>query len=327
MTTTREKFRGCILGLACGDAIGYPAEEIHTMEEIRARFGPDGVTGLIGEGLYSDDTQMAICVSEALLGLAPEAATPALYLDRFMASLCHNLVGWYDKQSDPKWKRSPSTTSLAGCQRLAGGTSWEMSGSSSSKGCGSVVRAIPVGLFFDDIGSVLEFAKESSRPTHGHLAPMCAAACGALMVNLAKRDEPTGTWAEQIATVTSGVCDEMTRLVSKAVDLAVSETPPEKVMTGRNLGEGWLGHEAVASALYFCLRSPNDYRKAVLMAANTGGNSDGLAALTGGILGARLGIRAIPEEWASKVEGSKELFALADRLCDAAGERLTPALG
>ena len=316
----RERFRGCILGLAVGDALGYPAEELHTMEEIRARFGPDGVAGLEGDALYSDDTQMAICVAEALLEPRRPKKEP---LDAFMESLCKRLVNWYGLQTDDpeRHRRTPSTTSLLGCQHLAGGASWDASGSPFSKGCGSVVRAAPIGMFFDGIGEVLEFAKESSRPTHGHLAPMCAAACGALMVNLAKRDEPTGTWAEQVATVTSGVCDEMTRLVSKAVDLAVSETPPEKALCQRGLGEGWLGHEAVAASLFCCLRSPDDYRRAVLMAVNTGGNSDGLGALTGAVIGARLGAGAIPGEWVLKVEGSKFLEGLADSLCEAYEKR------
>jgi ADP-ribosylglycohydrolase len=316
----RERFKGCVLGLAVGDALGYPVENIHTMEEIRERLGPDGVTGLMGDALYSDDTQMAICVAEALMEPPDPKKEP---LDVFMTSLCRKLVNWYELQTEEpdKHKRTPSTTSLLGCQRLAGGSGWDMSGSPSSKGCGSVVRAAPIGMFFDGIGEVLEFAKESSRPTHGHLAPMCASACGALMVNLAKRDEPTGTWAEQMATVSSGVCDEMTRLVSKAVDLAVSDTPPEKAICPRVLGEGWLGHEAVAAALYCCLRSPDDYRRGVLMAVNTAGNSDGLGALTGAVLGARLGVGAIPEEWVSKVEGSKFLSGLADGLCEAYEKR------
>jgi ADP-ribosylglycohydrolase len=61
-------------------------------------------------------------------------------------------------------------------------------------------------------------------------------------------------------------------------------------------------------------RHPNDYPSAVRLAANISGDSDSVASIAGGILGARLGTRAIPAEWVARLENREYLTDLADRL-------------
>ena len=88
-------------------------------------------------------------------------------------------------------------------------------------------------------------------------------------------------------------------------------------MTNAWLGESWVAEEAAASALYCYWRCPEDFRAAVLCAANTDGDSDSIACIAGGIMGARLGWSAIPEKWRLGVEDADALVDLADRLLDA----------
>ena len=80
------------------------------------------------------------------------------------------------------------------------------------------------------------------------------------------------------------------------------------------LGEGWIGEEAVALALYCFLKFPDDYIKTVLRGANTNGDSDSVACIAGGISGAYLGIAAIPYKWIQHIEKAKYLEELAIRL-------------
>jgi ADP-ribosylglycohydrolase len=82
----------------------------------------------------------------------------------------------------------------------------------------------------------------------------------------------------------------------------------------QHLGEGWVGEEAVALALYCFLRYPNNYAKMVIRAANTNGDSDSIACIAGSISGAYLGIDAIPSDWTSRIEKSDYLADLAMRL-------------
>ena len=65
------RFQGCIVGLAVGDALGWPTEFIHDLSIIRNSYGPDGLTDLVAgrhpAGTYTDDTQMSIAIAEALV--------------------------------------------------------------------------------------------------------------------------------------------------------------------------------------------------------------------------------------------------------------------
>jgi len=80
------------------------------------------------------------------------------------------------------------------------------------------------------------------------------------------------------------------------------------------LGEGWIGEEAVALALYCFLRYPDEYEKVVIRGANTNGDSDSIACIGGSISGAYLGVEAIPDNWIKRIEKSHYLEALATRL-------------
>ena len=97
---------------------------------------------------------------------------------------------------------------------------------------------------------------------------------------------------------------------------ALSQSP-EVVLVEGALGEGWVAEEAVAGAMYCFWRFPDDFRRAVLTAVNTDGDSDTLGTITGSIVGARLGKDAIPSNWRSDVEDSAYLHELGSRLWNA----------
>src|SRR5262245_31661912 len=62
-----DRFQGCFLGLAIGDALGYPTEFL-SLSEIEKRFGSSGIQDLIGNpALHSDDTQTSIAVARSLI--------------------------------------------------------------------------------------------------------------------------------------------------------------------------------------------------------------------------------------------------------------------
>ena len=74
------------------------------------------------------------------------------------------------------------------------------------------------------------------------------------------------------------------------------------------------------------MRRPSDYPASVCLAANIGGDSDSVAALAGGIQGARLGIDAIPADWVARLENRDYLTKLADRLADKKAAGFEPGL-
>ena len=65
---------------------------------------------------------------------------------------------------------------------------------------------------------------------------------------------------------------------------------------------GWVGDEALAIAVYSCLKHPDDPRAALVSAVNHSGDSDSTGAIAGNILGARLGLKALPRDWIDRLE-------------------------
>lgn len=110
---------------------------------------------------------------------------------------------------------------------------------------------------------------------------------------------------------TSGISDEFDKAVLK-VNKCFDWKDEEEALN--YLGEGWIGEEAVAFALYCFLKYPDDYKKVVLRGANTDGDSDSISCIAGSISGAFLGIKSIPQKWVKNIEKTKYLNDLSVRL-------------
>ena len=94
---------------------------------------------------------------------------------------------------------------------------------------------------------------------------------------------------------------------------AVERAGVEPEVTLQRL-QGWAAHEAIAAAVYICLRHPDSPGSGILEGANTPGDSDSIATLAGALLGARCGIENIPASWVREVERSEVILALADEV-------------
>jgi ADP-ribosylglycohydrolase len=304
----KDRYHGCIVGLAVGDALGYQVE-FDRLAEINAKF-PDGLT-FPNDGKYSDDTQMSICIAEALI-----AGTDNV--EKFMEALTACFISWHKAQEDPEVNRAPGNTCMAACERLAFGTPWQESGVPDGMGSGTAMRSAPIGLWYmDDITSCVEYGIASAQITHKHPSALCASVATSLLTNMAMNMVPVGVWANELTTVTAGIDTDFKEHIDLAAQLAARRAPPALALSEKFLGEAWVGFSASASALYCCMMEPNSFEKAVRMAATTNGDSDTIACIVGAWMGARHGISGIPEEWVRKVEDSSKLIQLADRLYDA----------
>ena len=179
------RFQGCMVGLAVGDALGWPTEFIHDLSIIRNKYGPDGLTDLVADrhpaGTYTDDTQMSLCVARALIGAGKKP------LDELMQVMAREFVDW---MKSPDNNRAPGTTCMAGCRNLENGLPWRDAGVPGSTGCGSAMRTAPIGLYFwDDEAQLIEVAKASSVLTHRHPTAQASAAATALLVAWAVRGD------------------------------------------------------------------------------------------------------------------------------------------
>lgn len=308
----RSHFRGCLLGGAVGDALGAPVEFMSLLA-IRSGFGPLGIRDFAEAygtvGAITDDTQMTLSTVEGLLRAIRQSAPPRI------ADATSELHGaylrWLGTQDDPRERRAPGTTCLTALRSgKAGSMAERING---SKGCGGVMRAAPIGLLADVDSFTL--GCESAAITHGHPSGYLAAGCLALII---ERIVDGSTLDDAIAAARERVAmerdhEEVTRALDDACAAAARGLPtPERV---EQLGGGWVAEEALGIAVYCALAAAGDFERGVVLAVNHGGDSDSTGAITGNILGALLGVDAIPPRWLEQLEMREVIERLADELC------------
>jgi len=307
--TESEAAEGMIFGLALGDALGWPVEFLDR-PLIRARYGRLGITAPPDPALYTDDTQMSAAVAEALVEAGDEN------LDSLMAALSRNFIVW---KNDPiTATRAPGATCIRGVNALELGAPWREAGVKDSKGCGACMRVAPIGYFYQPDPEMLKQASQAQGwLTHRHPASDAACLGAAYLVKLALDGVEPGEFPERVLAFTADVSSEFNRAIVR-LGQVMSWTDEETALNyiGVTRGGGWVAEEAVAMALYCILRRPDDYPGAVTLAANISGDSDTVACITGGVLGARLGVSAIPADWIERLENRDYLSSLARRLAE-----------
>jgi ADP-ribosylglycohydrolase len=300
-----NKARGIIYGLAIGDALGYPTEFM-SLPRIKSAYGHLGIQDFPKmSAIFSDDTQMSIAIAEALIKSGEKD------VESLMSAVKDEFIKWYHS---PENNRAPGRTCLAGIAGMERGHHWLESGIPNSKGCGSAMRVAPIGyLYQNDSEKLKDVAHATGICTHGH--PTGDAACigAAYLVKLVLDGINPDQMIPELLSYTSGISNEFDAAIQK-INECLNWDDEEKTL--EFLGEGWIGEEAVALALYCFLRSPNDYKRMVLRGANTNGDSDSIACIAGSISGAYLGIGAIPKEWIKRIEKSEYLDDLSVRLAE-----------
>jgi ADP-ribosylglycohydrolase len=305
VTNIEHKVQGCILGLAIGDALGYPTEFM-SLSQIHQQYGPNGIQDFEPSsdhppGTFTDDTQMTIAVTEALIEAGHRD------LDNLMRVMARRFVEWAESSDND---RAPGATCLSGCHNLKQGEHWRDAGIKDSKGCGSAMRSAPIGLFYRELDHTLEVACASSLLTHAHPTGVAAAAGAAIAVKLLL----DGTKPEDLITHLIEITGHLDEDYKNKI-LQVNDVLPEAPADAMDIiGEAWIGEEAVASALYCFLNSPDNYAKTVLTGANTSGDSDSIACIAGGLSGVFNGIGKMPTSWVNRVEESERLRDLASRI-------------
>jgi ADP-ribosyl-[dinitrogen reductase] hydrolase len=296
-TVTQEQFAGCMLGLACGDALGATLEFL-SREEIHARYGQlrDIVGGgwlRLAPGEVTDDTQMATCIAESIV------ATGTVDGD----DIAHRFVDWL--HSDPK---DIGTTTRRALMYLDRGFSWQEAGERTYREAGGqgignagVMRCAPVGLFrSNDLDRLIADTRLSSAITHADpLAQWAAVAVNvALRELLLNGQQPD--FLERIAAV----------IEERAVAQAVRVIPLLKADDVRSTGYAL---HTMQTALWSLTHHPT-FEEAVIAAVNFGDDADTSGAVTGALAGAREGSGAIPARWLSVLRPRDALRTLAQGL-------------
>ncbi|WP_161602491.1 ADP-ribosylglycohydrolase family protein [Tautonia marina] len=307
-----DQFQGCLIGQAVGDGLGAPYEGIPP--EFIAEVGPAEaiVTDPPHETLrYTDDTQMALGVAEALV------AHGTLHEDLLMATF----AGHYDVN------RRYGFGARRLLQAHLDGDDWRSIADhhfpGGSFGNGAAMRAAPVGLFFcDDLDTVANQAAASAHPTHRHPLGIDGARLIALATAMAATMQPFDRFVfyHELARHAQTVefQDQLNR--AAAIDPDDPAPPP--------FGNGIEAHCSVVSSIAIFAAAPDDFPRALARALALGGDVDTLASMACALCGARVGLDRIPMHLVALLENRREgrdfLLTLAGRLHSASQSRRRP---
>jgi ADP-ribosylglycohydrolase len=349
----KNKELGTLLGVAYGDALGFPGEFVRTQKVLQvevnsvlrslntgrqaARKWYDPATAV----MVSDDTQMTLAVGKALMcdGTSPTAPL-GTRLER-------EFVKW---SRSPQNNRSPGITCMAACHRMTW-VPWQLATDLTSKGNGANMRVAPAGLLNVSPDVVADIAQLQAAVTHAHPTALAASEITALAIWYLKRDMPPDRLMgnllhraeEQQSIYREHALGKLWRRTSTrrgAHALPVWQSPEQFISFGwqethgallttqrrsavpattwdicaeLRMG-GWTAEEALALALTVFLR---DYERPVAALSNaaiTSGDSDSIASIVGALLGAYHGVDGFPPAWAKHIEYGKQIQRLASQL-------------
>ncbi|MDO4502221.1 MAG: ADP-ribosylglycohydrolase family protein [Coriobacteriia bacterium] len=334
-----DKFTGCIIGGAAGDALGYAVEFI-SMDRIRTVFGSHGIRAYVpdparGVAVFSDDTQMTLFTAA---GVSTAAAKDQLTVEGIASACGREYQDWLHTQ-DPGFKRNPGESWLLdipelhvrrapGCtcmSALEGQLGSTTRLVNNSKGCGGVMRVAPVGLISpsrtglaaaEHQALLVQAAAECAALTHGHPLGFISAGAFAYIVHRCAYEVPADCVdrRESLRAIINDCCDQLpdwfpqhpehaayqVELLQRACTLADDRSRRANKIA--QLGEGWVGEEALAIAVYAALKHVNSFADAICTAVNHSGDSDSTGSICGNILGAMLGSGRIGSKWTADLE-------------------------
>lgn len=298
---------GALLGLAVGDAVGTALEfrSPGTFTPIYDMVG--GGPFRLAAGEWTDDTSMALCLAESILD------TGAMHLDDQLRRYLLWKDGGYLSSNGRCFDIGMTTrTQLERYRRT--GQPVDDTPDEDAAANGSLMRlaAVPI-RWHTDPAAAADRSAESSRTTHPARRPvdscrLLGAIIGALI------------GGESFVEVTAPTFWRWGELHPEVADIAGGgwgdKEPPEIRGTGYCI--------AALEAALWAVGGADDFRAAVLRAANLGDDSDTTAAIAGQIAGARWGASAIPATWREKVVAGDRIAALARGLYVAGGGATDP---
>lgn len=298
--TRAERYRGCLLGLACGDAVG-------TTVEFRARGSFAPVTDMVGGGPFglaagewTDDTSMALCLAASLVHCKGFDAVDQ------MNRYCNWRSVGYMSSTGSCFDIGLTVSGALG-RYLATGDAFAGDPDPRTAGNGALMRLAPVPMLWAaSAEATWHQAGESTRTTHGAQEAIDCSRLFALQLRAALGG---ASKAEVLATQPlEPLCDKVAALARGAY----ADKPAARIK-----GSGYCV-ESLEAALW-CFAHTASFEDAVLAATNLGDDADTTAAICGQLAGAFYGEAAIPAHWRDKLVMREEIAQMADQLLALAG--------
>ena len=303
--TPRDRFRGCLLGLAVGDALGTTLEfkRPGTFQPIDDMVG--GGPFHLEPGQWTDDTSMALCLAASLIEKGEFDAMDQM----------QRYVRWWEEgylSATGECFDIGITTSDALSDFIDTGEPYAGSSAPNTAGNGSLMRLAPVPMYFgNDAAEAISKSADSSRTTHG--AEEAVDACryfAALLVGALD-----GVDKEEL--LSARYCPAEGLWEKSPLSMKIAEVAGGSFKHGEPPAIRGTGYvvESMEAALWAFHKSRH-FREGALLAANLGDDADTTAAIYGQIAGAHYGAGAIPAEWRERLTMVAEITSMADDLYD-----------
>ncbi|OBR89644.1 MULTISPECIES: ADP-ribosylglycohydrolase family protein [Clostridium] len=285
-----NKLLGGLFGVACGDALGATLEFL-SQEEGRKTYGY--LKDIIGRGHWklkpgqvTDDTMMTLCVAGGILE-NPECP---------IESIGNRFVKWYN--SDPK--DIGMTCELAIKKYIETGNWKEASfyvhhiSNGRTAGNGTIMRCIPVALYYRDYSKMIDITRLQSKMTH--YDEKAADAC--VIYNTVIYKYLNGETKERAITETIYSSEDY----KDVMNMKKEELIPSGYVV-----------DTLRCALW-CFMNNSNLGDTVCEAANLCGDADTVAAVAGGLAGTYYGYDSIPERWKNKIEVKDKLMSIGEKI-------------
>lgn len=288
MSISFDKFKGCLFGLAVGDALGYPNEFIKNRNYI--------VTDMIQRpgksymaGTWTDDTSMTICLAESILSKGE--LDPYDQLDKYSSWLNN---GWMSCVDDRSFGSGKATR--AAINAYNDSKSIE-NGDETTLGNGSVMRVAPVPMLFinETPKTVGYLCSDSSKTTHNNKE--CCYECARLGIVLYYLLKESKCKISQVSNFLPGM---------------KYPVPTEK--DGKAT--------TTVNNAFWSIITNHDFESSLIAAVNLDGDADSVGAVTGAIAGAMYGYSAIPDRWLNQLQKKEILENLIIRMWNFVSERI-----
>ncbi len=294
MIDLKDRYKGCLVGLAVGDALGVP------LEFCKRGFLPK-VTEMIGQGPFwlapgewTDDTSMALCLANSLI--EKQRFDEIDQLDKYCKWMDEGYMSVTGKLFD-----IGDATADALCNYKKTGIS---SGNTHEKSCGngSIMRLAPIPMVYRDKNDLFKLAMDSSKTTHAHKKCMYSCAFFAYLINLALNGESKDK-----------ILESYTFPFSMEAELENVIAGSYKNKTEDQIKSSGYVIDTLEAALW-AFYTTDSFEDGCIKVVNLGDDSDTVGAVYGQIAGAYYGYSNIPTRWLDKLSNRQMIEDISIKL-------------
>jgi ADP-ribosylglycohydrolase len=334
-----SRFRGCLLGGACGDALGYAIELAPSLSSsllIREGNAPRDLVRSGKVALISDDTQMSLFVAEGVIrglqrmrdrGICSMDVCNRFALQRWHATQTGlplqgewvDWPGWLVRERGLHVKRASDTicVSALSAQVESHGSPTIDRPSNDSKSCGAVMRSAPIGLSARSREAAFALGRDAGAITHGHPSGYLSAAYLASVIYDVSRgiDLADAMDLAGPALLAERGNEEMVSVIRRVHDAARQGAPSQATIEA--FGGGRTGEQSLGIGLLCALTADRNAKHGIadaLWAAVAHGGDSDTGSIAGNLLGALFGDEVLATRWLDSLELRDVIERVADDL-------------